>query len=101
MSVDIQSSFELECPSRVWTSLMVAPASNGRDACGNVVNRYCSSLLVLIPTARNFFACANFHDYADEMTTHFESVTYRFILKAIELDNYPKHAYVRIRHEHR
>lgn len=32
-------------------------------------------------------------DYADEMTTHFESATYRFILRAIELDNYPKYAY--------
>lgn len=29
----------------------------------------------------------------DEMTTHFESITYRFILRAIELDNYPKYAY--------
>lgn len=30
-------------------------------------------------------------DYADEMTTHFESATYRFILEAIERDIYPEY----------
>ncbi|WP_347980088.1 hypothetical protein [Limosilactobacillus allomucosae] len=32
-------------------------------------------------------------DYAEEMTTHYESATYKFILGAIERDNYPKFAF--------
>ena len=32
-------------------------------------------------------------DYADEMTTHFETATYRFIVGAIERGIYPKYAY--------
>lgn len=32
-------------------------------------------------------------DYAKEMTTHYESATYKFILGAIERDSYPKFAF--------
>ena len=32
-------------------------------------------------------------DYADEMTTHFETATYRFIVGAIERGIYPEYAY--------
>lgn len=32
-------------------------------------------------------------DYADEITTHFESATYRFILGAIERNVYPEYAH--------
>ena len=62
-----------------------------------VSRKCCKQILFLVvgidTDGEEFFAYANFHDYADEMTTHFESATYRFILKAIELDNYPKYAY--------